>query len=170
MTSLSVCGAPNESELREAARYTTWRRSHAIKFMVGLGVLLILMGICLLALGHRGDAAGATSLGSFYIVFLVLLPRISVKRQIKATPHLFEEGEYTFDDKRFQIIRPSVQVAMSWNNVHGAVELQCQFVIYTTKTCFVSVPKRFFSGDQLSSFRELLTQVMQARGKTLHAA
>lgn len=61
MTSLSVCGAPNESELREAARYTTWRRSHAIKFMFGLGCFLILTGIASFALGQRENAVGSPS-------------------------------------------------------------------------------------------------------------
>ncbi|WP_407674126.1 YcxB family protein [Paludibaculum fermentans] len=138
--------------------------------MFGLGCFLILTGIASFALGQRENAVGVTVLGSSYVAFLLLSPRISIRKQIKSTPHLFEEGEYDFDDKQFQIIRPSVQLAMSWNNVHSAVELQRQFVIYTTKTCFFSVPKRFFSDDQLSSVRELLTQVLQARGKTFHAA
>jgi YcxB-like protein len=94
-------------------------------------------------------------------------PRISIRKQFKTRAAISEEGTYDFDESQFRIARPSVQVSMPWSPIHSAVEMRDLFAIFTTKTCFYSIPKRFFTADELRSFRDLLEQALRNSGKKL---
>lgn len=149
------------------ARYTAWNRSVNMKIMLGLGSVLILIGVASVLTGQAGNGVVPILLGSFYTGYLFLSPALSVKKQWKAAAHLSQEGIYDFDDHQFSIKRPSLQVSMTWTDIHSVVEMKEQFAIFTTKTCFFSIPKRFFAADELPQFRAFLEDTLSKSQKRL---
>jgi hypothetical protein len=77
---------------------------------------------------------------------------------------------YEFEESKFSIVRPSLQVAMRGSNIHSVVELADQFAIFVNKICFYAVPKRFFPAEQIEPFRGLLHRALAAHGKTFEVS
>ncbi len=136
-----------------------------MKYIFYGGILLILMSIAGLALGDK--LSPATFLGLAFVAYPLIAPKLSVRNALKGATHVSEAGIYEFEESKFSIMRPSVQVAMPWTSVHSVLELKEQFAIFSNKTCFHAVPKRFFSPDQLAPFRTLLQQALANNGKVL---
>ena len=149
------------------ARYTVWNRSWAMKYIFYLGIAIFLMGIATWALS--GDFSAGPFVGLFLASYPLIAPKLSVRSALKSAAYVSEEGAYEFEESRFTIARPSLQVAMNWSSIHSAVELKEQFAIFATKNCFYAIPKRFFAPDQLSPFRTLLQQSLSINGKKFEA-
>ncbi len=164
---LEVQGTLKKSDLLPAARYVTWKRSASMKLMFALGCLTVLIGIGALAVGQRGSAAVLLLLGALYLAYLFLSPALTIRRQMKSSPHLSQVGRYEFGTDEFRISRPSLNVSMPWSNVHSVVELRDVFAIFTTRMCFFAVPKRFFDAAQLDAFRRLIQSTPGRNGKPL---
>jgi len=162
-----VQGTLKASDLLSAAHYVTWKRSASMKLMLALGCLTLLVGIVGLALGQGRGAVIPLLLGAFYLGYLLLSPKLTIRRQMKSSPHLSQVGRYEFAADEFRINRPSLNVSMPWSNVHSVVELREVFAIFTTKMCFFAVPKRFFDAAQLEAFRDLLQSTSGRNGKPL---
>ena len=164
-----VCveGTLKESDLLSAARFVTWKRSASMKFMLGLGCLMLLIGIGGFAIGQGRGAAIPLLLGAFYTAYLLLSPKLTIRRQMKSSPHLSQVGRYEFGADEFSISRPSLNVSMPWSNVHSVVELRDVFAIFTTRMCFFAVPKRFFDAAQLDTFRSLMQSASGRNGRPL---
>jgi YcxB-like protein len=166
MLPLSIQGTLNEADLLPVARYTAWNRSPPLKILFCIGCLMVLVGFGGLFTGSGPSAYGTLVLGSIYIAFLWASPKLSIKKQLKASAQISEEGVYQFDEGSFSIARPSVQVSMRWSGIHSAVEMKDTFAIFATKTRFYSIPKRFFPAEQqVSAFRDLLKQALLENGK-----
>jgi hypothetical protein len=129
--------------------------------------VLVLLGISNVLMGMAGNAVVPILLGLLWIAYVIASPKLSIRKQLKTFPHVTEEGIYEFDEAHFTIARPSVQVSASWTIIHSVVEMKDLFAIFTTKTCFYSIPKRFFPAEELSSFRDLLKEALQKNGKQL---
>ena len=164
---LLVQGTLTESDLLSVARYTTRNRSVAMKIMLGLACLMVLIGLSSIAMGQAGNAVVPIFLGTFYGVFFFISPKLSVKKQMKASAHVSQEGRYEFGGDHFSINRPSLSVSMPWSDVQSVVELPDVFAIFTTKLCFFAVPKRFFDANQLNTFRTLIQSTPGKNGKRL---
>jgi hypothetical protein len=162
---ISIRGTLNKADLLPIARYTVWKRSMLLKVMFGVGILFLLVGVSNLLIGQGANAIPPLFLGLFWTGYVVFSPQISIRRQFKKRAAIAEEASYDFDESQFRIARPSVQVSMPWSTIHSAVEMQDLFAIFTTKTCFYSIPKRFFSADELRSFRDLLELALRKSGK-----
>jgi hypothetical protein len=167
MPKITIRGTLNAKDMVPVTRYTVWNRSPALKIIFSGGCLLVLFGITFLLLGQAGSAVMPALLGSFFIAFPFVVPMLSINRQLKTLGRVSEEGIYEFDEVHFSIVRPSLQVSMPWSSIHSAVAMKDVFAIFTTKTCFFAVPKRFFSPEQVSSFRSLLEQALSQGGKKL---
>lgn len=162
---ISIKGALNESDLIPVARYATWKRSRLMKTMVGLGCLFALSGIGSVAVGQGLTALPVMLLGVIYGGYVLVSPRISIRKAIRMHTHVSEEGTYEFDAEKFSITRPSLQVSQPWSSIDSVVELKDQFAIFGDKVCFYAIPKRFFPNEEIEPFRELLEQVLQKNGK-----
>ena len=164
---LLVQGTLTESDLLSVARYTARNRSVAMKIMLGLACLMVLIGVASIAMGQAGNSVVPVLLGTFYMTFFFVSPKLSVKKQMKASAHMSQEGRYEFGSDHFSINRPSLNVSMPWSDIQSVVELPDVFAIFTTKLCFFAVPKRFFDANQLSTFRTLIQSTPGKSGKPL---
>src|SRR4051812_37422010 len=167
MSPLMVRGTLNKADLLPIARYAAWNRTWVLKVFLGIGCVQLLAGIAGVVVGLAGNAVVSLLLGSLFTAYSFFAPSLSIKNQMKVAGHLSEEATYEFDEAQFRIARPSQQISMPWNSIHSAVEMKDQFAIFTTKACFLSVPKRFFPADQVSTFRNLLVQVLGTAGKQI---
>ena len=167
MEPLSVQGSLTESDLLSVARYTVWNRSIGMKIMLALACLMILIGIATIAMGQAGNAVVPLLLGGFYSAYFFVSPKLSVKKQMRASAHVSQEGRYEFGTDHFSISRPSLNVSMPWSDMHSVIELPDVFAIFTTKMCFFAVPKRFFDPGQLTAFRALIQSTSGKNGKPL---
>ena len=164
---LLVQGSLTESDLLSAARYTAWKRSTGMKIMLALACLMMLIGIATIAMGQAGNAVVPLLLGGFYTAYFFASPKVSIKKQMRTSAHLSQEGRYEFASDHFSISRPSLNVSMPWSDIHSVVELPDVFAILTTEMCFFAVPKRFFDSGQLSAFRALIQSTPAKNGKPL---
>ena len=160
-------GSLTESDLLSAARYASWNRSIHMKIMLVLGCLLMLIGIVAIVLGPAGYAVVPLLVGGFYTAYFFGSPRLSVKKQMKVSAHVSQEGRYEFTSDRFSINRPPLNVSMPWSDMHSVVELPDVCAIFTTKMCFFAVPKRFLDAGQLTAFRALIRSTGGKSGKPL---
>jgi hypothetical protein len=138
-----------------------------MKIMLLLGCFMVLIGISSIAVGQTGNAVVPLLLGTFFSAYFFISPQLSVKKQMKSSAHVSQEGRYEFGSDHFSINRPSLNVSMPWSDVHSVVELRDVFAIFTTKMCFFAVPKRFFDADQLNGFRALIQSIPGKGGKPL---
>jgi hypothetical protein len=164
---LLVQGSLTESDLLSVARYTAWNRSIGMKIMLALACLMMLIGIATVVMGQPGNAVVPLLLGGFYSAYFFVSPKLSVKKQMKSSAHVSQEGRYEFGTDHFSINRPSLNVSMPWSDIHSVVELPDAFAIFTTKMCFFAIPKRFFDAGQLTAFRALIQSTPGKNGKPL---
>jgi hypothetical protein len=157
-SALTVRGALRESDLVPIARYTAWHRSWNLKLMLAVSSLLIVGGVGALATGQLPNGIVPIVLGSLYATYLLSSPKLTVRKQLKASPQITQESLYEFDETEFSITRPSLRVAMPWADIHSVVERPHAYAIFTTKAAFFAVPKRFFTPEQLAEFRALLAR------------
>lgn len=168
---LLVQGSLTESDLLSAARYTAWSRSIQMKIqmkiMLALGCVLMLIGVVTIVVGQAGYAVVPLLVGGFYTAYFFGSPKLSVKKQLKASAHASQEGRYEFTSDRFSINRPSLNVSMPWSDMHSVIESPDVFAFFTTKMCFFAVPKRFFDAGQLTAFRTLIRSTTGKNGNPL---
>lgn len=163
---ISAQGTLTEADLLPIARYTVWNRSIQLRVLFCIGCFCIVASLFNLATGQLVTAIAPFFLGLFWTGYLFVLPKRIIRKQLRTSPFITELGAYEFDESQFTIARPSLKLSMSWGSVDSAVEMNDLFAIFTNKTCFYAVPKRFLTPDQVSAFRGLLEDVMQKRGKT----
>ena len=161
---IAVKGSLVEADMLPVARYTVWNRSWAMKYIFYGGIAIVVAGISTWVLS--GEFTPAPFVGLLLGFYPLITPRLSVKSAIKSAPYVSEEGIYEFEESKFTIGRPSLQVAMNWSSVHSVVELKDQFAIFATKYCFNAIPKRFFTPDQIVAFRQLLDQSLGKKFET----
>ncbi len=101
------------------------------------------------------------------VYLLALSPYLGVRRQVKLTPAILNQSEFTFDEEGLSLSRAEGEFKVRWKTVDRAVELPAYFLIYTTKIHFHTIPKRFFDGQQLPEFRAFLQRILKENGKTL---
>jgi hypothetical protein len=89
---LLVQGSLTESDLLSAARYTAWNRSIHMKIMLALGCVLMLIGVVTIVVGQAGYAVVPLLVGGFYTAYSFGSPKLSVKKQLKASAHVSQEG------------------------------------------------------------------------------
>ena len=89
---LLVQGSLTESDLLSAARYTAWNRSIHMKIMLALGCVLMLIGVVTIVVGQAGYAVVPLLVGGFYTAYFFGSPKLSVKKQLKASAHVSQEG------------------------------------------------------------------------------
>jgi len=79
-------------------------------------------------------------------------PWLSIRHQFKSNEHFSEEVVFIFYAKRFRITWPSLEISMDWSGTHKIVEFPNHFAIFTSRNCFHSIPRRFFSNLELEEF------------------
>jgi len=167
MPSISARGTLSRDDLLSVATYTVWHRSWSVRILLILGSFLLLLAVCDLLGGMKGNAIVPLLLGLFWISYAFASPRLAIRKQLKASGHLSEEATYEFDATQFSIRRPSLQVSLLWKTVHSAVELKQAFAIFTSRTCFFCIPKRFFQANEIHAFRDVLEVALRQHGKKL---
>ncbi|MFN7925274.1 MAG: YcxB family protein [Bryobacteraceae bacterium] len=99
--------------------------------------------------------------------FLFGQPWLMARAQINAAAHMKEIGLYEFTLDGFKISRPSVEVAQPWKSLYGAVELKDSFLLFISRQCFHTVPKRFIPADTLPAWREFVMARLAESGKKI---
>jgi hypothetical protein len=159
--SIVVTGRLTRDELLAGIRFATWARSTALGYA---GIVTVIVGF---AAGSVLDRNHLPPLGAFLgvLVWLALAPNIALRKQLQMFPYLLEEGTYRFTVSNFAIERPSLRVTSVWTNVQNVLEMRDRYAIFIARRAFYSIPKRFFTPEQLAQLDGLFRSALAAHGK-----
>lgn len=81
---------------------------------------------------------------------------LTVKRNYDSSNHLREQLEIAFTEEEIKIQGESFFMALTWEKTFKVDELQHYFLIYQNNLSAVIVPKKAFSKNALTTFRNML--------------
>lgn len=142
-------------------RYSVAYRTPMMVFLtlIGLGMLWVVISYFNGNYLGRDGSFPALHAG-FAFAFLILIPFTivtSTRKDLKSNKFISQNIEYLFNENHFVVTGESFNMQNSWSDLHKITELNNWFILYTSKTQALFIPKdRFEDHDKLESFRSLL--------------
>ena len=143
--------------------------------MAGFMFLLPILGVFLLVADPQAKlttAIGAFAVPALWAVFLWGLPWASARSQFSQQPAAQGPKTMNVDESGLHWRWQSGQSDVAWTNFIRFLESETVFVLYSSPVAFNILPKRAFTPEQATSFREVLQgklgSASPARQKTIN--
>lgn len=95
-------------------------------------------------------------LGVLWFAYMLLAPRLSTRRQFRNYPLAQSQITLHTSEQGLAFHNPHAESRIAWSAYVGWGEAKSVFVIMPQPRAYVAIPKRAFTAEQLSEFRELL--------------
>jgi uncharacterized membrane protein YhdT len=126
--------------------------------VIGFGMLWVVISYL------NGDSLGLNGFpvtqAIFAVVFLIVLPFsiiMNTRKDLKANKFISQNIEYKFTETFFSIHGETFNMENSWTDLHKIVELKNWFILYTSKSQALFIPKdRFVEISKIETFRTFL--------------
>lgn len=109
-------------------------------------------------IGNNGSFPILQTIFSLFILIVIPLSIVqSTQKDLKTNKFISQTIEYIFTDNYFTITGETFNMQNSWSDLNKIVELKSWFILYTSKTQAIFIPKdRFEDKDTLENFKTLL--------------
>jgi hypothetical protein len=132
-----------------------WSWRLMIAFVV-VFVLIAIIGIANTPADKRPSSIPLILLIAFWVYFFAAYPRIAARRNFQRMPSAQGTQTLQADHDGVRIRSSCSDWNLSWPAIVRNVELADDFLIFTSPSFVIPIPKRAFTPDQLTEFRTLL--------------
>jgi hypothetical protein len=127
---------------------------------IGFAILVLATGVTLLILEPHGTAF--RNLIPLYILFILWTlvfwasPYLSARSQFRGSPSANAAITLAITDAGLQLHSQHTDSKVGWSAFAKYLEEKAIFALFTNPKVFIVIPKRAFTVEQVSEFRELL--------------
>jgi hypothetical protein len=100
--------------------------------------------------------APAFGFGVLWFAFMLAAPRLSARRQFRNTPTAHSPYTIEASDEGLHIQSAHTDSIVAWSAYVAWGENKSVFVVLPQPRIYVPIPKRAFTAEQVSGFREIL--------------
>jgi hypothetical protein len=133
-----------------------------VRFGIGFAILVLATGVILLILAPHGGAfqnlMPLCILFMFWITIMWASPYLSARSQFRGSPSAKAPITLDVSDAGLQFRSQHTDSKVDWSAYVKWLEEKAIFAIFPNPRVFIVIPKRAFTVDQVSEFRELLRQ------------
>lgn len=150
---IDVCGTATVVDIVKFAYFGTFRRLWPV-ILLGLPILPINVAFFV-----AGDVSAGLNTGplSLLVLFWIVLPYLSAKRQATTRPFLCEPMKYSFDAEGVRVTAQNFSTSMTWAIVKRVQETKSAILLYEGSNIGRIIPKHFFQTDaNLAACRDFI--------------
>lgn len=125
--------------------------------------------LALLLVGIRRDyetlktSAATLLFAAVWFCFMWAAPRLSARRQFRGTPSAQSPISIEASDAGLVVHSAFAESKLSWSTYVAWTEAKSVFVILPQPRIYVPIPKRAFTAEEQSQFREILRRNIVAK-------
>lgn len=130
-----------------------------ISFLIAFIIILGFMGVANIFLGGIVEGVICLALFVYFILFIILMPRISTRSIYKSDKLLNDENvenSFKFYDNYFVITNQNSTSKIDYNKIYRVYETKTNFYFYLNKRLVYIIKKDDFKNCNLQDFRWLL--------------
>lgn len=127
--------------------------------------------VCLLMLlldrrtGTRPAALGGIGFGLVWFTWMLLAPRFYSRRQFRNNPIAQSQISLNISDQGFESHNAHADSRVAWSAYVAWGEAKSVFILMPQPRIYVAIPKRAFTEEQQTEFREILRRNVVAQKK-----
>ena len=157
----------SKEDCKEIVRYHLYRRPLQMVLNLLRLIFVAVLGVSAISTAIAGDTVLAAFFGAVCLVilgFFILVP-IRAARSLLKTPYYKGKIRFVGDDSGTQFIYTTGDSNTQWSGYVRYRETKHLFLLFVSDAGFRAIPKRAFSAEQASQFRNLLNQRIPSSNK-----
>jgi hypothetical protein len=144
----------NREDYVKVSYHITYRK-FAMKFMTGLGIFMMVLGLFLFIV--EGTFSWFVMLFAFYLaVGLPLMIKFSARRNYRSNKRISEKIRYDIDREFIELTGDSFTSKLTWDKVYNVTETKEWLLIWQNSQVANVVPKRDLKEDEIQVFKSIV--------------